>query len=73
MKRIQSKKHKLGSYEIDKKSMSCLTMKDMCYMVELIRWLIFIKIVSEVVKRFKKTVMKKIVLVEKYCNNLKRL
>ena len=30
MKRIQSKKHKLGSYEIDKKSMSCLTMKDMC-------------------------------------------
>ena len=30
MKRIQSKKHKLGTYEIDKKSMSCLTMKDMC-------------------------------------------
>ena len=30
IKRIQSKKHKLGTYEIDKKSMSCLTIKDMC-------------------------------------------
>ena len=30
MKRIQSKKHKLGTYEIDKISLSCLTIKDMC-------------------------------------------
>ena len=73
MKRIQSKKHKLGTYEIDKKSMSCLTIKDMCQMMELIRWLIFIKIVSQVVKRFKKTAMKKIVIIEKYCDNLKIL
>ena len=30
MKRIQSKKHKLGTYEIDKRSLSCLTITDMC-------------------------------------------
>ena len=30
MKRIQSKKHKLGTYEIDKIPLSCLTIKDMC-------------------------------------------
>ena len=31
-------------------------------MIELVRWLIFIKIVSQVVKRFKKTVIKNIVI-----------
>ena len=30
MKRIQSKKHRLGTYEIDKISLSCFTIKDMC-------------------------------------------
>ena len=31
-------------------------------MIEFVRWLIFIKIVSQVVKRLKKTVIKKIVI-----------
>ena len=31
-------------------------------MIELVRWLIFIKIVPQVVKRFKKAVIKKIVI-----------
>ena len=30
MKRIQSKRHRLGTYEIDKISLSCFTIKDMC-------------------------------------------
>ena len=30
MKRIQSKKHKLGTYEIYKISLSCFEIKDMC-------------------------------------------
>ena len=42
-------------------------------MREFIRWLIFIKIVSQVVKRFKKIVIKKIVIkkiviIEKDCD-----
>ena len=35
-------------------------------MMELVRWLIFIKIVSQAVKR-----LKKIVMIEKDCNNEK--
>ena len=43
-------------------------------MMEFVRWLIFIKIVSQVVKRLKKTVIKKIeikkiVIIEKGHNN----
>ena len=34
-------------------------------MMELISWLIFIKIVSQAVKRLKKIVIKKIVMIEK--------
>ena len=30
MKRIQAKKHKIVTYEIDKISLSCLMIKDMC-------------------------------------------
>ena len=41
-----------------------LTIKDMYYMMGFIRWLIFIKIMSQVVKR-----LKKIVIIEKYCIN----
>ena len=42
--------------------------------MEFVRWLIFIKIVSQVVKRLKKIVIKKIVIkkifiIEKDCNN----
>ena len=36
-----------------------LTIKDMCQMMEFVRWLIFIKIVSQVVKRLKKDCDKK--------------
>ena len=50
-----------------------LTIKDMCQMMEIICWLIFIKIVSKAVKRLKKIVMKKIVMIEKDCDNWKRL
>ena len=38
-------------------------------MMEFIRWLIFIKIVSPAVKRLKKIVMKKIVIIKKDCDN----
>ena len=63
MKRIQSKKHKLGTYEIDKISLSCFDDKRyVSQMMEFIRWLIFIKIVSQAVKRLKKIVIKKIVI-----------
>ena len=37
-------------------------------MVEFVRWLIFIKIISQVVKRLKKIVIKKIVIIKKDCN-----
>ena len=51
-----------------------LTIKDMCQMIAFVRWLIFIKIVSEDVKRFKKIVIKnivikKIVIIEKDCDD----
>ena len=47
-------------------------------MMEFVRWLIFIKIVSQAVKRSKKSVIKKIVIkkiviIEKYCDNWKGL
>ena len=76
MERIQSKEHKLETQEIEKISLLCLTIKDMCLMMEFVPWLIFIKIVSQVVKRLKKIVMiekivikmiiiKKIVMIKK--------
>ena len=45
-----------------------LTIKDMCWMMELVCWLIFIKIVSQVVikkKRLKNIVIKDILIIEK--------
>ena len=39
-----------------------LTIEVMCYMIEFVRCLIFIKIVSQVQKRLKKFVIKKIVI-----------
>ena len=47
-----------------------LTVKDICYMMEFVRWLIFIKMVSQVVKRLKKIVIKKILItkIEKDCD-----
>ena len=38
-----------------------LTIKDMCWMIEFVRF-IFIKVVSQVVKRLKKVVIKKILI-----------
>ena len=54
MKRIQSTRHKLDTYEIDKVSLSCFDDKRQSQIMEFIRWLIFIKTVSQVVKRFEK-------------------
>ena len=80
MKIIQSKKNKLGTYEIDKISLSCFDDKRYVLDNGFIRWLIFLKIMSQVVKRLKKIVRKKIVIkkiviiekiviMEKYCDN----
>ena len=43
MKRIQSKKYKLGTYEIDKISLSFFDVKDLLQTMNFIRSLIFIK------------------------------
>ena len=56
MKRIQAKKHKIETYEINKISLSCLMIKDKYQMMEFILQLIIIKIASQVVKKFKKIV-----------------
>ena len=61
MKRIQSKKPKLGTYETDKISLSCFDVKDKCQMMKFMRQLIFIRIVLQDVKRLKKIVIKKTV------------
>ena len=45
-----------------------LTIKDMCQMTEFVRWLIFIKIISQAAKR-----LKKIAIIEKDCNHSKIL
>ena len=47
MKRIQAKKHKIGTYEINKIS----KIKDMYQMMEFILWIIFIGVVM-VKKRY---------------------
>ena len=64
MKRIQSKKHKLETYEIGKISLSCFDNKR--YVLEDgIRTLaIFIKIVLQAVKK-----LEKIVMIEKDCDD----
>ena len=43
---------------------TALTIKDMCQMMKFVRWLIFIKIMLQVLKRLKKTL-----IIEKDCNN----
>ena len=45
MKRIQAKKHKIGTYELRKYRYHVLMIKDFFQMMEFILWLIFIKIV----------------------------
>ena len=53
MKRIQAKKHKIGTYETDKISLSCFDDKRLYQMMEFILQLIFIKIVIKSVIRMK--------------------
>ena len=74
MKRIQRKKHKLGTYEIDKISLSCFDDKRYVLDDGICTLAYFIKIVSHVVRRLEKIVikmilMKKIVIIEKNCYN----
>ena len=59
MRRIQAKQHKIETYEIEKIYYRVFMIKDLFQMMKFIRWLIFIKIVLQVVKRFKKAVIKK--------------
>ena len=73
MKRIQSKMHKLGTYEIYKISLSCFDEKRCVQMMEFVGSLIFIKMMSQVVKRLKNILIKKIVITEKDCNNQKNI
>ena len=69
MKRIKVKSINWEHMKLTKYFCHVLTIKDMCQMMELIRWLIFIKIVSQGVKRLKKIVIKKIVMIKKNCDN----
>ena len=74
MKRIQSKKHKLGTYEIDKKSLSCFD--DKRYVLDDgIRTLVYLRKdgvtgCKEIKKDCdKKDSNKKIVIIENDCDN----
>ena len=58
-KRIQSKKHELGTHENDKKSLSCFDDKRYVLHDGIYNWAIFTKIVSQVI------IIKKIVIIEK--------
>ena len=57
MKRIQAKKHKIGTYETDKISLSCFDDKRLYQMMEFILQLIFIKIVIKNVIKMKMKIM----------------
>ena len=62
---------KLTKYHYhDNKMIIKMVIKDLFQMIRFIRWHIFIKIVLQIVKKFKKIViMKKIEIIEKYCDN----
>ena len=70
MKRIQSKKHKLGTYEIDKISLSCFEKKRYVLDDRICMLAYFhknsVKRLKEIV--IKKIVIKNIVIIEKHCN-----
>ena len=69
MKRIQSKKHKLGTYEIDKISLSCFDDKRYVLDNEIHALAYFHKVGNRFSKIvIKKTVIKKIVIIEKDCD-----
>ena len=76
MKRIQSKKHKLGTYEIDKISLSCFDDKRYVLDDGICTLAYFHKDSVTSCKGFKKIVIKKIVkrfkkivIIEKDCDN----
>ena len=69
-KEFKGKNINQKTYEIDKISLSCFD--DERYMLDdRIRWLTFIKILSQVVKRLKTIVIRKILIkkIEKDCDN----
>ena len=59
IKRIQSKKHELRIMKLTNYLCHVLTIKDVCYMMVFVCWVIFIKIVPQVVKRLKRDFDKK--------------
>ena len=73
MKRIQAKKRKIGTYEIDKISLAWFDDKRFLLDDEISfrRWNLFVKKFKKVV--IKKKRLKKIVMIEKDCDNRKRL
>ena len=71
MKRIQSKKHKLVTYEIDKISLSCFDDKRYVLDDEIYTLAYFHK--DSVTSCNKKEKNKKIVIIKKDCDNRKRL
>ena len=62
MKRIQSKKHKLGTYEVDQISLSCFDAKRYVLDNGIYTLSYFTKIVLQVL------IIKKIVIIEKHCD-----
>ena len=69
MKRLQSKKHKLGTYKIHKISLSCFDDKRDVLDDGIRTLAYFYKDVSQAVKRSKKIVINKLVMIEKDCDN----
>ena len=69
MKRIQSKKHKLGTYEIDKISLSCFDDKRYALDGGVYTLACFHKNSVTSCKDIKKDCDKKIVMIEKDCND----
>ena len=69
MKRIQSKKHKLGTYEIDKISLSCFDDKKCVFDDGIYMLLYFHKNSVTSCKEIKKDCDIKTVMIEKYCDN----
>ena len=67
MRRIQSKKHKLGAYEINKISQSCSDDKRYLLDDKIYTLAYFVKTVAQVVIRKKK--LKKILIIEKDSGN----
>ena len=72
IKRIQSKKHQLGTYEIDKISLSCFDDKRYVLDDGIYTLSYFTKIVSQFVISKSIVIIEKIVIIKKDCHNWKR-